>query len=76
MNKNPDHERGQNGDIPVLKPRRTNAKFNCPLQRFERLIGAAEDTTGAGREFPRSYSTSNPLATVGVDPQIDMDRVF
>jgi len=38
------------------------------------LVGAPEDTTGAGREFPRSYSTSNPTATVGVSPTIDMDR--
>lgn len=38
------------------------------------LIGASEDTSGAGRELPRSYSTSNPTATVGVEPTIDMDR--
>lgn len=38
------------------------------------LVGAPEDTTGEGRELPRSYSTSNPMATVGVEPTIDMDR--
>jgi len=38
------------------------------------LVGAAGDTSGAGRELPRSYSTSNPAATVGVLPTIDMDR--
>lgn len=40
------------------------------------LVGAAEDTTGEGRELPRSYSTSNPTATVGVTPTIDMDSEF
>jgi len=40
------------------------------------LVGAAEDATGEGREFPRSYSTSNPAATVGVLPTIDMDRIW
>lgn len=40
------------------------------------LVGAAEDATGQGRELPRSYSTSNPAATVGVAPAIDMDSIF
>jgi hypothetical protein len=40
------------------------------------LIGAAEDPSGAGRELPRSYSTSHPGATVGVEAQIDIDRVW
>lgn len=40
------------------------------------LVGAAEDTAGGARELPRSYSESNPAATVGVIPTIDMDRVF
>jgi len=38
------------------------------------LVGAGTDTSGEGRELPRSYSTSNPVATVGVLPTIDMDR--
>jgi hypothetical protein len=35
------------------------------------LIGATDTSTG--RELPRSYSTSNPLATSGVVPLIGMD---
>lgn len=37
------------------------------------LIGAPSDTSGTGRELPRSYHTSNPAATVGVTPHLDMD---
>lgn len=40
------------------------------------LIGAGADAGGEGRELPRSYSTSNPTATVGVEPHLDMDAVF
>lgn len=54
--------------------------YEDALQRLRKgeitLIGAAEDTSGEGRELPRSYSTSNPFATVGVEPTIDMDRVW
>jgi hypothetical protein len=39
------------------------------------LIGAPPGPEGQGRELPRSYSTSNPLATSGVDPQATMDWV-
>ena len=37
------------------------------------IIGAALDTSGQGRELPRSYSTSNPGATAGVVPLVDLD---
>lgn len=37
------------------------------------LVGATEDATSTVRELPRSYSSSNPVATVGVEPTIDMD---
>ncbi len=37
------------------------------------LIGAPPASEGAGRELPRSYSTSNPTATSGVVPLIGMD---
>jgi hypothetical protein len=40
------------------------------------IIGAAIDTSGQGRELPRSYSTSNPGATVGVEPMLDLDYEF
>jgi hypothetical protein len=40
------------------------------------ILGAALDTSGQGRELPRSYSTSNPSATAGVVPLIDLDYDF
>lgn len=40
------------------------------------LVGAPTDESGGGRELPRSYSTSNPCATAGVVPQIEIDRVW
>jgi hypothetical protein len=39
----------------------------------ETIVGAALDTSGQGRNLLRSYSTSNPEATAGVMPHIDMD---
>lgn len=40
------------------------------------LIGASPGAAGEGRELPRSYSTSNPTATAGVLPTLDLDSVF
>lgn len=40
------------------------------------IVGAGSSTGGDGRELPRSYSTSNPAATAGVLPTIDLDSVF
>lgn len=40
------------------------------------IVGAGGDTSGTGRELPRSYSTTNPNATAGVLPTIDLDSVF
>lgn len=51
--------------------------YMAALERLRKgdmlLVGAPEDTTGAGRQLPRSYSTSNPGATSGVVPLIGMD---
>lgn len=42
------------------------------------LMGAAEQGGGvnAGRLLPRSYYTSNPNASTGIIPRVDIDQVF
>jgi hypothetical protein len=74
----PNLGRGGGGAMPLAQTYRE--AYEAALKMLRKgeivLVGAGEDTSGAGRELPRSYSTSNPAATVGVEPQIDMDRVF
>lgn len=40
------------------------------------IIGAAKDTSEVGRNLPRSFATSDPIATAGVVPHFDMDQEF
>jgi hypothetical protein len=40
------------------------------------LVGAPADTSGGGRQLPRSYSVSNPGATSGVVSQTTVGKEF
>lgn len=40
------------------------------------IVGASNSTGGEGRQLPRSYSTTNSLATSGVCPQVTIGMDF
>jgi hypothetical protein len=69
---------GPGGDIGLASEYRDayRAALTAIRKGEQTIIGAALDTSGQGRNLLRSYSTSNPMATAGVLPHLDMDTVY
>lgn len=55
-------------------------EYQAALQAIRKgelpIVGASTDTSGGGRQLPRSYSTSNYGATSGVVSQVHVGDVF